>query len=372
VAGKALDLTREELAKRVGCSVSAIRKIETDERRPSKQLAGILADCLEISLKDRPSFLKIARGERLREQIHSSIPHTLLQPIQEEPSTEPCTHLPSPPTPLVGREEELSTLGQLVTDSRCRIITLVGPGGIGKTRLAIQVAEDQCQKFSDGAFFAGLSGINDLDHVIPAIAEAIKFSFFGAIDPKTQLLNYLKVKKLLLVLDNFEQLVQGAWLVVEIVENSPDVKLLITSREQLNVSGEWTFEVNGLAYPSTSDPLLPNQESSEVHTIEDYSAVALFSQSASRARVGNKIEAADYPASEQLQLACLHPTVQETVEQPSPAHASHTPFLEAYWHRGNRKEQVVSLHHCIHLRKAEPGVFIFSQFIVACVDGNTE
>lgn len=302
---KALDLTREELAQRVGCSVSALRKIETDERRPSKQMAEILADCLDIPLEDRPGFLKIARGELYLGQFRSTVPLPTLIPILEEPSSGACTHLPSPSTPLVGREQELSALGQLLMDPQCRIITLVGPGGIGKTRLAIQAAEEQCSKFRDGAFYTGLNGINDLDHVIPAIAEAIGFSFFGALEPKVQLLNFLHEKKLLLVLDNFEQLIQGAWLVVEIAEKSPGVKLLLTSREQLNVRGEWTFEVNGLAYPhspsgSQPDSPQPFQEPQEGRPIENYSAAALFIQSARRARVGYEIAAEDTPAVLQI------------------------------------------------------------------------
>lgn len=298
---KALDLTREELAQQAGCSISALRKIETDERRPSKQLAGILADCLEIPLEDRPSFLKIARGEQNLGQLHPPAPLPALQPIPETPSPEPCSHLPSPATPLVGREQELRALDQLLTDPQCRIITLVGPGGIGKTRLAIQAASDQCPRFRDGAFYVGLSGLSQLDHVIPAIAETLQFSFYGAVEPKTQLFNFLHEKELLLVLDNFEQLIQGAWLVSEITEKSPGVKLLITSREQLNVRGEWTFEVIGLSYPGSlsGNPLSfshPFEDQPGDRPIEDYSAVALFTQSASRTKVGYKIEAEDYPA----------------------------------------------------------------------------
>src|SRR5215208_3781163 len=184
---KALDLTREELSQRAGCSASALRKIETDERRPSKELAAILADCLDIPLADRASFLKIARGEQSLGQFRPPTPLPALQPFPTSPAPGPCTHLPSPPTPLLGRERVLRALGQLLADPQCRIITLVGPGGIGKTRLAVQAAADQCPRFRDGAYYVGLGGFSNLEHVVPAMAEVLQFSFFGALEPKIQL-----------------------------------------------------------------------------------------------------------------------------------------------------------------------------------------
>ncbi|MGW8251297.1 MAG: helix-turn-helix domain-containing protein, partial [Anaerolineales bacterium] len=150
---KALDLTQDELAQRVGCSVGAIRKIETGDRRPSKQLAGLLANALEIPDEDRQTFIRVARGELNIERLGGMTDATgarlplvadLLQVSQKpepEPSIPPSSqNLPYQSTPLIGREREFAALERLFNDSQCRLLTLTGIGGIGKTRLAIEFA----------------------------------------------------------------------------------------------------------------------------------------------------------------------------------------------------------------------------------------
>jgi len=132
---KALDLTREELAQRVGCSISALRKIESDERRPSKQLAELIASVLDIPAEERSIFIKIARGDLSIERMKSSHPLPDLDLLQPSQTFSP--HIPISPTPLIGRETELAALRQMLGDPQYRLITLVGPGGIGKTRLAM-------------------------------------------------------------------------------------------------------------------------------------------------------------------------------------------------------------------------------------------
>ena len=271
---KAFDLTREELAQRAGCSVSALRKIETDERRLSKQLASLLADCLEIPPEDRPGFLKIARGEQSLQQLYPPVPLPALPPILETPSPGPNTQLPSPPTPLVGREQELKALGQLLTDPQCRIITLVGPGGIGKTRLAIEIAFQMEDNFADGVFFVPLAHVNSARFVVPVVADAIGFTFQSAVspDPKTQLFNCLREKHILLLVDNLEHLVNEqniSELLAELIQKAPKIMLLTTSREPLNIRGEWVFEVFGLPVPENGST--------------EGSAVELFEQCARRA-----------------------------------------------------------------------------------------
>jgi predicted ATPase len=198
--------------------------------------------------------------------------------------------LPVSLTPFIGREQELAELGRLMAEPECRCLTLVGPGGIGKTRLAVQTADQHRNEFAHGIAFIPLASVGAVDAVIPAIASAINLAFYGPIDPKVQLLNYLREKQMLLVVDNVEHLlVEGAHpgtiaeLLIEILRGAAAIKLLVTSREVLNLQGEWSLEVQGLAFPRVE----------QVDRFDEYSAVALFVQRARRARPGFEMNAED-------------------------------------------------------------------------------
>jgi predicted ATPase/DNA-binding SARP family transcriptional activator len=195
------------------------------------------------------------------------------------PST-PILNLPVQLTPFIGREPELAHLGQLIADPECRCITLVGPGGMGKTRLAVQAAETHLNEFALGGAFVPLASVGSIDGVISAIANAIDLTFYGPQDPKANLLSFLHEKQMLLVLDNVEQLLiedphqeNIAQLLIEILKHALGVKLLVTSREALNLQEEWLFAVQGLAFPET-----PQTEG-----FDEFDAVALFVQRARRA-----------------------------------------------------------------------------------------
>jgi predicted ATPase/DNA-binding XRE family transcriptional regulator len=282
---KALDLTREQLAGQVGYSVSALRKIEGDERRPSRQMAELLANCLQVPPDQRPTFVKVARGQLRVERLAAAVPTTAtgLAPGDELPR--PAPRLPRPPTPLIGREPELTELARLLRDPQCRLLTLVGAGGIGKTRLAIEVACRHQDSFPDGAFFVSLASLNSAAYLVPAIADALGYLFQRQIEPRTQLLNYLRAKQSLLVLDNVEHLLEGVDLFAEMLERAPEVKLLVTSRERLNLQGEWVFEIQGLPVPP----------SDQADRAEAYSAAALFVQRARRAQAGFELGAEERP-----------------------------------------------------------------------------
>jgi transcriptional regulator with XRE-family HTH domain len=149
---KALDMTQEELGQRVGCSTSAIFKIESDERRPSRQLAELLADCLEIPPEQRALFLKVARQEKAVDNL-GGCPIPIDSGFRTAPDPERQNTLPVFPTPLVGREFEISIVANQLRDPACRLLTLTGPGGVGKTRLAVAVAGKVEAHFPDGIFF---------------------------------------------------------------------------------------------------------------------------------------------------------------------------------------------------------------------------
>ena len=278
---KALDFTQQELADRAGCSLAALQKIERDERRPSRQLAALLADQLQIAADQRDQFIKVARGQRMTETLPSTLePVSSPQAIASTSASR--LPLPIPTTPLVGRENELETIQHLLANPACRLVTLTGPGGIGKTRLALEIAHRLQNDFADGVCFAQLVGVNSPEFIIPSIAEAVGFTFSGATPPKVQLQNYLHDKRMLIVTDNFEHLLSGVDVLTELLQNAPHLKLLATSREPLRLQAEWIFEVQGLPVPEENDI--------------NNSAAQLFLQRARQARVGIQISSEDETA----------------------------------------------------------------------------
>jgi transcriptional regulator with XRE-family HTH domain len=188
---KKLDLTREALAAMVGCSASTLRKIESNERRPSKQLAELIAASLQIPPEEQKLFIRIARGQLLDDRYQITAPQLDIS-LPGRKVIAPNVHVPIPATPLVGRKSEITALSHLLNNPQSRLITLIGLGGIGKTRLAIEVAKNQTDFFTDGVYFISLSRIIQAEHIISTIADEMNFSFYGPIDPKTQLLNFLQ------------------------------------------------------------------------------------------------------------------------------------------------------------------------------------
>ena len=157
----------------------------------------------------------------------------------------PMSNLPVVPASFIGREKEIARLKQCLDDATCRLVTVVGPGGMGKTRLALEVAH-QSEDLFQGMYFVPLASLDSADLLAPAIADVLHFSTMSQDDFSTQLVNYLSDKTLLLVLDNMEHLVAGARLLSDIMARAPAVKLLVTSRERLNLRGEWGLDLQGL------------------------------------------------------------------------------------------------------------------------------
>jgi predicted ATPase/transcriptional regulator with XRE-family HTH domain len=299
---KALDLTQEELAQRTGCSVFALRKIESGERRPSKQLADLLAESLEIPSEEKQTFIRVARGESSLERLHLPPLDSSLASLSHPQPASVSNRIPLQPTPLLGRDSELAAMERLFGDPQCRLLTLTGMGGIGKTRLAIEFATGQQPAFPGGVFYIPLAPINSPEAIVPAIAEVFGFVFSGPSDPKEQLINYIAVQMnqpALLVLDNLEHLLvqslseekQGAaGLISEFLQRLPNIRILTTSRERLNLQGEWTYELHGLAVP-------PLEFSGK---LENYSAAALFLQSALRVKADFELTATEQQALIQI------------------------------------------------------------------------
>jgi predicted ATPase/DNA-binding SARP family transcriptional activator len=198
-------------------------------------------------------------------------------PLSSRPAAPPH-NLPPQSTPFIGREDELAEITGRLTDPTCRLLTLVGPGGIGKTRLALAAAERQLDpvSFPNGVYFVSLAPISGAEFMISTLADALNISFFGQTEPKTQLLNYLRGKQLLLALDNFEHLLaeQGTDLLSGILSTAFQVKILVTSRVRLHLQEEWVIDLQGLP--------CPDEASHEL--LDRFGAVQLFLQRARQAR----------------------------------------------------------------------------------------
>jgi predicted ATPase/transcriptional regulator with XRE-family HTH domain len=270
---RALRLTQDELARLVGCSCELIRKIEADARRPSIAIAERLAIFLDLPAQRRDVFVKVARAELRTEALPR--PDLLVAAPPAAGSGARPFSLPTPLTSLIGRARELTNLRACLQRTDVRLLTLTGAPGIGKTRLAIQAAADIGEAFADGVCFVALAPVSDSTAVAAAIAQALGLQERPDQSTVESLKEYLRDRQLLLVLDNFEHLLAAASLSVDLLMGAPAVKILVTSRATLRISGEHEFVVSPLA--------LPNQDSiPAVDGLARYAAIDLFVQ---RARV---------------------------------------------------------------------------------------
>ncbi len=214
--------------------------------------------------------------------------------------------LPATLTPLVGRTAELAALATLLQNGTVRLLTLIGPGGMGKTRLAQEVGRRNQADFVDGVYFVALAPLTNAAELAPAIAAALKLPVQGS-EPSQLLRQRLRSKQLLLILDNFEHLLPSALaqasgkadglaldLVHELLQQAPQLQILVTSRERLNLPGEQLYNVAGLPFPTEATPRLAATTAATAPAIE------LFIQSARRVQADFTLTAADLPALLQI------------------------------------------------------------------------
>jgi predicted ATPase/DNA-binding SARP family transcriptional activator len=192
-------------------------------------------------------------------------------------------NLPAPTTAFVGRESELKHVYELLRNPACRLLSVIGPGGVGKTRLALQAARlfvaQEDSSFGNGVFYLPLAAIG-ADGFLPALAGAFNLWLDDRQDLGQQIINHLSRKTTLLILDNFEHLVKEAGWLVKLLESAAGVKVLITTREPLNLYEEWRFTLDGLELPDRLTDRL----------VEEFDAVRLFVQRARRVHLGFRIE----------------------------------------------------------------------------------
>jgi predicted ATPase/DNA-binding SARP family transcriptional activator len=259
-----------------GQQTAALAQYETCRR--------ILADEFGVEPTDQTRLLyeQIKAGTLAPPPRHpEAMPPTPNQGLPQ-PNRPP---LPTPLTPFVGREVEQNTITAQLGRPEVRLLTIVGMGGIGKTRLALQCATLLAPHFRDGAVLVSLAPIMGADFLVTAIATELGLIFHEPANAQTHLLSYLRDKELLLVLDNFEHMLAAAGVVPWLLQQAPGVKVLLTSQERLNFQEEWVVELHGLLIPrSAADPRLAQS-----------SAVALFLERARRARADFALSDANGP-----------------------------------------------------------------------------
>ena len=319
-------LTQAELAARVGVHRRSIQKWESGETYPAAENLRPLIEVL-INLGGFPPgeertaaadlWQRVSQGspqhfplfdaawldQVLAAQLgaasnappltvvdHASASQREAPPVSRSPKS--AFTQPFQPTSFVGRVAELSAIAKLLTDPACRLLTLFGPGGIGKTRLALEIATRYGNAFRDGVLFVDLAAVSTPDQIITAIGDALNLTLTRPDpidnDPTTYLLGYLRDRQLLLLLDDFEHLLEGAALIADILAHAPHVMILITSRARLNLQVEWLFDVEGLAYPAADLPgavVSPNMTDLTI-----YSAVHLFVQRALQIQPGLSLD----------------------------------------------------------------------------------
>jgi predicted ATPase/DNA-binding XRE family transcriptional regulator len=259
---RAAQLTQEDLAERSGLSVEAVSALERGWRRlPRRQTVALLAGALDLAAGDRETFAAAAR-----------------RPPPPSPVANGHDALPAPPTPLIGRDGELATAVSALRTGP-RLLSLTGPGGSGKTRLALAVAWELARDLEGPVAFADLAAVDEADLVAAAIRQALHLHDAPQRSAAERVIEHVAGRQALLLLDNFEHLLPAASLVVTLLERCPELRLLVTSRVPLRVRGEQVLSVPPLRVPERDRPL-PAAEAGRVP------AVALFVRQAGWAGAG--------------------------------------------------------------------------------------
>jgi non-specific serine/threonine protein kinase len=261
---RALDLTRQALADQAGCAEITLRRIEKGTLKPSTELAQILLEKLGIHEFERPQWILFARGL-------ASFPTTSVDSVPSQP----LSNLPASLTTFIGREKEQAEIIKHIR--KYRLVTLTGPGGVGKTRLSIKVGEQMLGDYANGVWLVELAALND-----PVLLPQTVIALFGiAAKPNTShteiLINFLRAKTSLFILDNCEHLLEAcAQLADTLLKNCPNLKILATSRESLGITGEAVYPVPSLGLPDL-EQLLEN--------FREYESVRLFEERAQLAKM---------------------------------------------------------------------------------------
>jgi predicted ATPase/DNA-binding XRE family transcriptional regulator len=245
---RALDMTQKDLAQKVGYSVITIRKVEANERRPSRQLAEALAQGLQVAPEERPTFVILARSWPDDGAVADFDDLDEAPPWRARGSAR-TANLPSPLTRLIGREQETVEVRTMLQRNGVRLLTLVGPPGIGKSRLGLQVATELVEAYPDGVYSVALAPVSDPVLVPPTVAKTLNIKESASLPLTQSIIEHLSERSVLLLLDNFEHMLPAASFVAEILTSCPGLTVLATSRAPLNLRGEALYSVPPMALP---------------------------------------------------------------------------------------------------------------------------
>jgi non-specific serine/threonine protein kinase len=248
---KGLDLTRAQLAARVGCSAATIQKLEDEERRPSPELVARLVDVFDIPAGEHPAFLRYARG-----QLSSAFAEPEGdQPWQRAPPTK-RSNVPAPISALIGREAELADIHAQLLRIDVRLVTVVGPPGVGKTRLSVESARAALASFSGGVFLVPLAPLGGTGLLATTVAQALGYVGTRSVSAEDYIEEGIGDKRMLLVLDNCEHVIEAvAAFVSGLLSACPHLKILATSREPLHIAGERLYPLPAFAVPGAESPV---------------------------------------------------------------------------------------------------------------------
>jgi predicted ATPase/transcriptional regulator with XRE-family HTH domain len=266
---KGLGWTQRQLAAQMNCSTVMLKKLEAEERRPSAQLVEQLEEIFNIPPQERTSFLRFARGD------WRSVPISENENLPWQVSAAPTrSNLPATVTSLIGREREIAEVHNYLSRDGIRLVTLIGPPGIGKTRLSIESARISVQDFPAGVFFIALAPLDDPSLIALTVAQALNFVEMNHQSATEQLADGIRDKQMLLVLDNCEHLIGDvAALVSFLLSTCPLLKILTTSRESLRIPGEWLYTVPAFDLPEEHSPV-------DIENASQYPALNLFAERA--------------------------------------------------------------------------------------------
>ena len=257
-------LTQELLGGAVGYGVAQISMLENGKRLPDPKIVAerfVIALHLEKEPQVATRLVQLAHTAQLSTPGHGQSALTTRLPR--------LSSLPNPLTPIEGRSRERVDLQQLLASGTSRLVTLVGPPGVGKTRLAIAVGQSVIDQFADGVWWIDLSSVTDPKHLIIAIAQGMRLTLPGTEPSLEQLKRSLQLKSSLIVLDNFEQIIEAAGTVAELLVACGAIQILVTSRLALNIYGEVRYKLDGLRRPSMED-------ADDLRSVRQAAATALF------------------------------------------------------------------------------------------------